>query len=977
MTSDRWQTIVGLLESLFDRPDADREAVLAAACADDPWLRQDVDSLLAQERHSGPLDAPVWVPDDLSALSRPLAIGSSIGPYRIEGLLGTGGMGQVYQARDQKLHRSVALKVLPEAFADEPERRARFQREAQVLAALNHPHIGAIHGFDDSGRVHALVLELVEGPTVAERLTRGPIPVDEAITIARQIADALEAAHDQGIIHRDLKPANVKVKSDGTVKVLDFGLARLVDPAVLGGSERFALFENNTSNPDTGPAPRQQGRPGTTQLGAVLGTAAYMSPEQAQGRPADARSDVWAFGCLLFEMLTGRQPFGGEDMATTLAAVRRSDPEWAALPSDTPVAVRRLLERCLRKDRRRRLAAIADARLELDDTTSPAVASPPRSRAVAWIIAGVASVALVAATGVAVRRAPGAPTPVEPVLFRVPPPDGISFGGPLTGGTGNAAQLAISPDGRQLVFVAGTPDHYQLWLRPVAALAATAIPGTDGGAFPFWSPDSATIGFFAGGTLKTVPVAGGPPVLWCDAPEGRGGSWSRDNVILFSPVPGRELQRIATPGSRPVDVTTHDAANDGENVRWPSFLPDGQHFLYTASIAACCPAPQPAVIRIGSLVPGEATVTLMHAESSVFYASGHLFFARGQTLMAQSFDPDARLLHGEPYVVVEGVSSEGSRYVSASASDHGTLVYAQGATPTIQQITWFDRSGQSLGPLGNPTTYHTLALSPDEQRVAVAIQTGSPADVDLWWIDVATGNRTRLAAGPGLDAAPVWSPDGRHLAYERERAGTTSLRQIALDGTGDVALFESTDGLTPSSWSRDGHFLAFTRRGQDGTSDVWALPMTGDRTPIPIATTPSDETTGVFSPDGHWIAFTSNQNGQPSVFVQPFPGPGLRYPVSNDEGGYPVWRGDGKELFYIAFGGSRGGSLVAVPITLTDHVASGAPQWLFRAGPPRFSSGSLYAVSGNGRRFLVNARPRVSTNQPLTVIVNWPAAVKK
>jgi serine/threonine protein kinase/Tol biopolymer transport system component len=971
MNPERWQRISTICDAALDVPDNERDTFLAEACAGDATLRQEVQTLLVHDQGISPLDQPVWVADNLLVQPATLAIGETVGIYRIDGILGAGGIGQVYRARDTRLGRSVALKVLPDDLARDPERRARFQREAQVLAALNHPHIGAIHGFEDSGGIHALVLELVEGPTLADVLSAPEgegrsLSLDEAIAIARQIVDALEVAHEQGIIHRDLKPANIKVRTDGTVKVLDFGLARLVQ------TEGDAPTDLGESPPTISPDLASPGltNPALTIAGTILGTAAYMSPEQAKGRPADARSDIWAFGCVFYEMLTGTRPFVGEDFADTLAAVLRDDPDWSALPSTTPLSIRRLLERCLQKDRKRRLAAIADARFHFDEAAAPErVDARPTSR-MTWIAVAVATVTLVAVTAIALRRPTDAVVPVEPVQFTVGTPANTSFGAPLSGGTGNSQQLAISPDGRTLVFVAGAAGRYQLWLRPIGSLVSTPIAGTEDATFPFWSPDSRAIAFFTYDKLKTVQTTGGPPVPLCDVLAGKGGSWNRDNVILFADSANFTLRRISAHGGVPVDLKRPEADVTGH--RWPHFLPDGRHFLYTAVTGACCPPIQPAVVRVASLDAPEAATTLFQAESSAFFSSGHVFFLRDQTLMAQAFDLATHQPQAGAFPVAERVSSEGSRYMSASASDQGTLVFGQGAVPTIQRMTWFNRIGDTLGVLGDPTTYHSVALSPNEKHVAVARAIGGSADIDLWLFDAVTGNATRLTNTAGLEGSPVWSPDGTRIAYESQRGGKSSLRLINVDGSGDVLLFESSDTVSPTSWSRTGDVLAFTRTGASGASDIWALPMSGDRTPFPVLQTSFDERLGAVSPDGHWIAFTSNESGRPRIFVRAFPIPGVTHPISPGEGRIPMWRGDGKELFYLSQS-----TLMAVAIDLTgDDITPGQPQPLFVVGAPGFNPTRTYAVTADGQRFFSNARSQRPATEPLTVVINWPAAFR-
>jgi eukaryotic-like serine/threonine-protein kinase len=904
-----------------------------------------------------------------------LAPGTRLGPYEVAALLGEGGMGQVYRATDTKLKRQVAIKILPPSVAADQDRLARFQREAEVLASLNHPNIAAIHGLEESGGVKALVMELVEGPTLAERIAMGPIRLDEALPIARQIAQGLEAAHLQGIIHRDLKPANIKVRPDGTVKVLDFGLAK----ALARGREPASahLSESPTI---TSPAM-------LTGAGIVLGTAAYMAPEQAKGQEADKRSDIWAFGCVLYEMLTGQAAFDGEDMTDVLGAVVRLEPQWAALPSDVPWPVGTLLRQCLVKDRGRRVGDIAAVLfvLEHQATLAPTEPAPSRSARIPWLIAALATGALIATAVVALRMYRAGPAAPHVVQFTIALPENTSFGGPAAGGTGLAAQLAVSPDGRSVAFVAGARPAFQVWLRPLGSDRARVMEGTEGAAFPFWSPDSRFIAFFAGAKLKRVPVSGGPPLVLADAADALGGSWSRDDVIVFGSVRSG-LFRVPSAGGVPTALT---AVSDGEDAhRWPHFLPDGRHFLYTAVTGACCPPPKPGVVKISSLDQAEPAAVLLQADSSVTYTSGQVLFARDQTLMAQAFDPDARQLAGDAVPVAASVSIEGSRYVGASASEDGTLVYATGSLRR-QQLTWFDRAGNTLGTLGESGVDVNLSLSPDERQVAIAERSGSPENLDIWTIDIARNLRNRVTTDPQPEGWPVWSPDGTRIVLGRGSLisgvpESARLVRILANGNGeDETLLKGGPTssppcdprqclVAPTDWSRDGRFVLFTFAGTfPFTSDIWALPLFGDRKPLPIATTAFAETLGTFSPDGRWIAYTTNETGQPNVYVQPFLRAGGKYRISPNGGRNPHWRADGRELFYLA----PDGAMTAVSIDATDAVVAGLPKRLFSAGA--VSAYQAFSVTKDGQRFLVSTRPQEVASTPLTVIVNWASTLQK
>ena len=909
----------------------------------------------------------------------PLVAGTRIGPYEIVGAIGAGGMGEVYRARDTRLDRNVAIKVLPSALAADPQLRDRFEREARAISSLNHPHICTLFDVGHQDGVDFLVLEYLEGETVAQRVARGgALDPNEALKIAIEICDALDKAHRSGIVHRDLKPANVMLAKAGA-KLLDFGLAKTTAPAV----STTALSMLPTTPPNL------------TAQGTILGTFQYMAPEQIEGLEADARTDIFAFGALLFEMLTGRTAFEGKTRASLLGAILKDEPPAVSRTQPlAPAALDRIISTCLAKDPDDRYQSGRDLLRDLkwaasgsgDSATARTVERPARSNRVAWLIATLSTIALITTAIIALRRdvSPAA----TPVQFTIAPPENTSFGGPGGGGTGTATHVAVSPDGRYIVFVAGTRPAYQIWLRSVAAQAAAPIPGTEGGTFPFWSPDSRFIGFFAAGKLKKVPIGGGPPVVLSDAPSGRGGSWNGDSVILFSPssAGGTGLMRVSSAGGVPTVVTAVDLATGETNHRWPHFLPNGRHFIYTASTGACCPAQKPSVIRIGSLDPADAVITLLQVESSVSYASGHLFFARDETLMAQPFDPDARQPTGDAFPVAEHVGPEGSRYVGASVSQNGTLVYAQDSTQGRQQLTWFDRSGRVLATLGEAPypgsrSGRRLALSPDEKRVALVLGTGSPENRDIWIIDMArNGLRSRETVDPGTDLSPVWSPDGRHIAFAGERSGKVSLRQKLVDGTAaDEALLEGSGDITPSDWSPDGRFLAYTLEVSSfpPRTDISILPLFGDRKPFPLVQTAFSKSSAVFSPGGRWIAYTSDEAGPPNVYVQSFPAGGTRHQVSRDGGGQPAWRADGQELFFVRPDGNM--MAAAIDATATGQFDIGVPRVLF---PAIVTSGLglssfQYAVTKNGDRFLVHARPMQATGMPLTVVVNWPATIQK
>ena len=751
-------------------------------------------------------------------------------------------MGEVYQATDTNLKRQVAIKVLPTSLAGDPERLARFQREAEVLAALNHPNIAHIHGLEKSDGTVALVMELVEGPTLADRIAQGAIPIDEALPIAKQIADALEAAHEQGIIHRDLKPANIKVRPDGIVKILDFGLAKALEPTG-AMSASVSMSPTITS-------------PAMTQAGIILGTAAYMSPEQAVGKPVDKRSDLWSFGVVLLEMLTGRQVFHGETVSHVLASVLKDEPDWTALTLGTPVPIRRLLRRCLEKDRKRRLDSAVAARLEIDDVLTPPAegtgepALRTRSR-LAWILTALSlafAITLVAVAYFKIR-------PVEEVAIRavVLPPNkwAIDVGPPPT-------RLAISPDGRRLAFVAARPDRRsQLWVQSIDALSAQALTGTEEARSPFWAPDSRFLGFFADGKLKKIDVTGGPAVTLCDAGTTDGGTlvsgaWNRDGVIVFAKL-ASALSRVSASGGTATSVTTLEDPERSQTL--PSFLPDGKHFLFRTGRGPGAVSD----VRVGSLDSRESR-PLLQGVSQAMYSQGRVLFVRDQTLMAQPFDVRRLELSGDPVPIAEPVVTGGGGNSAFSVSANGTLVYQAGSV-SASRLTWMDRVGKELSVLGEEGDWDDVQLSSDGIHATVSARAPGRTTRALWIFDLSRGLGTPVTFGDSDEISAIWSPDDARIVFgsnRKERQHDLFGKASSITGREDAVLEDSVNKV-PNSWSPDGRFILYTVTGPN--TDLWVLPLFGDRKPFPFANAKFSEDSGNFSPDGRWIAYRSNESG--------------------------------------------------------------------------------------------------------------------
>ena len=908
-----------------------------------------------------------------------LSPGTRIGAYEILAKLGEGGMGEVYRARDTKLGRDVALKFLSETFADDPDRLARFEREARTLASLNHPHIASIHGVDESDGKRALVMEFVDGEDLSARISRGPIPLDEALSIARQIVEALEAAHEAGIIHRDLKPANIKVRADGTVKVLDFGLAKAGLQGTGSDASAASMAATLTS-------------PAMTMHGVILGTAAYMAPEQAKGKPVDKRADIWAFGCVLYEMATGQRPFAGEDITDTIAAVVSKEPDWSRVPAP----LLRLLQQCLQKDPRRRLRDVGDAWSLLEEGSPSSTAGPVHGRLTS-VLAAVAVIAIVTASALAYvhfREQAAAPPEITRLHMALP--------------TGAAPDLnmQVSPDGRRLAYLGrGSDGMLRVFVRTFDELDARPLAGTEntGSGSLFWSPDSRWLAFANQGRLKKIDViGGGTPQTIAEGGGAIGGAWNRDGVIVVGSNPGVTpgsggLFKVSAAGGSLTPITTFDAGRQEMGHRFPTFLPDGKRFLYLRASYD----PEQSGIFVGDIdsAPERQSSTRVLATPAgpaVFMPStngqssstGQLLFFRANALMLQPFDLQRVQVTGEPRSVAEPVGTFLDRGIFSASPT--TLVYAIAAGALDAQLRWYDASDQTTGKAaGVPGFYTDLALSPDGTRAVVA---ASELDRNtrrmLWMMDFARDTRTRLTFNAGRDRSPIWSPDGTAIVYVSELAGTTIFRKQASGEGNDEVLLKSSDLQTPTSISPDGRLLLLTVATPGTGSDIWALPLDGDRTPYPLIATPLVETNAQISPDGRWVAYVAQdpagvgRAGRREVYVRPFssssasPPVDTKWQVSTNGGDLPRWLAGGRQLSYVT-PAVEGEAQRVVVVDVTG--SSNGPQTAqgFQWGPPRpllsLTKGTtLFALANDGKRVL--AATPVETNAPpfpLTVILNW------
>lgn len=869
--------------------------------------------------------------------------GTRIGPYEILSPLGAGGMGEVHRARDTQLKREVAIKVLPAAFAADQERVARFRREAELLASLNHPHIAAVYGLEPTtGGSIAIVLELIDGETLAERLARGPMSLDDALAAAAQVAEALEAAHEKGIVHRDLKPANVKIASDGRIKVLDFGLAKLqTDDAAAPGAH--LSFSPTITSP-----------PGTI-AGVLLGTAAYMSPEQARGLVVDRRTDLFALGCLLFEMISGGPAFRGESVAEILAAVLKEQPDWSALPAGTPGELRRLLRRLLEKDRRRRLQSAGDARIDIEDLrAAPADAMTTRAPAPrrpwwlwGWAL-GASALLLAALIPLARARFAAAPAPLE-MRLEIDAPAAIDL-----------ISLALSPDGRTVV--ASAPDG-SLWVRPLDRPGGRLLPGTAGASYPFWSPDSRSLGFFAEGWLKRIDLNGGVARALSEVTSARGGSWTTDGTILFAPATTGPLMGISADGGRAVAVTR--PAADHTSHRYPHFLPDGRRFLYFVQGPGAAQG-----IYLASLDDPAGTMLTRSSFAAAYHPDGWLIYPRDNALVAQRFDPASRALAAETRTVVDSLNTEGGlQSASFSVSMAGVIAYRPGGT-NLRQMTWFDRTGKKTGTLGPPLENANNAAEVSLDGTRVSVDRTMQGQTDVWIVDAVRA--TRLTFHPGIDHWGQWSPDGTAIAFDSSRNGSThDLYVKASSGAVEERLLLGTaQNKWLEDWSRDGKTLLFGSEDPTTGWDLWYMPADGAGAPQIFLRTPFIERYGEFSPDGRWVAYMSSEPGRSEIYVRAFPHAGGQWQVSTSGGTAPRWHPNGRELFYL----SLDATLMSVPLAFArGGVQPANPVPLFK--PPGLTgaqSRQQYDVGPDGR-ILVNAPVDGGGERPVTLLLNWPS----
>ena len=892
-----------------------------------------------------------------------LSAGTRLGPYEILSPVGAGGMGEVYRARDTRLDRQVAIKILPKHLSNDPQLRQRFEREARAISRLAHGNICTLYDVGHQDGMDFLVMEYLEGESLAARLQRGPLSLEQTVRIGAEVADALDTAHRHGIIHRDLKPGNILLTKSGA-KLLDFGLARPVAIAPADATASAATLGESSWKAACG-------QPLTAE-GTVVGTFHYMAPEQLEGREAGVSSDIFSLGAVLYEMLTGRRAFDGNSTASVIAAVLTSTPPpLSKIQPMTPAALDHCVKRCLTKDPDQRWQSAGDVAGELRwiaESSQSSIAAPsavpakPKSRErAAWLIAVVSLSAIAILLGYLHWRdvKSASQTQVTRAFINAPEKTRFNLAGDFSG------PMMVSPDGTKLVFSAGG----FLWVHALNEVAPRRLEGTQDALYPFWSPDSRSIGFSADGKLKTMDISGGPPVTLCDAPTLRGGTWGADGTILFEPDTRTEIFRIAAAGGAPMPVTKLDPALHTTH-RWPHFLPDGKHFLYLASNHVD-PHGASTEVYIASL-DGKLNRPLMHSFARAEYASGYLLYLRDTTLMAQPFDPDKLRFTGDAAAIAENVTeSVGTWGAVFSAAQNGVLAYQAGGQRALSELRWYDRQGKSLGALGSGT-YYGPRLSPDGTRLAADF--GDP-NREVWIFDLRRGVKTRLTFG-ATDTAPVWSPDGTRIAFAALYGGTRSdiLEKKSNGGGQNEPLDVAQGNKIPTDWSPDGRFLLLDNN-YNALSQVYVLPLAGDRKSYPFAQSQFPQRSGHFSPDGRWVAYTSRESGRDEVYVAPFPGPGGKWQVSSGGGRMPRWRRDGRELFFV----SEDDTLMAAEVEGSRDrfdVKDVRPLFRVNLAPEAGERAGSFDVAADGARFLVNASSD-EAQPPITLVLNWPAALKK
>jgi len=901
-----------------------------------------------------------------------LASGTKLGPYEIHSPLGAGGMGEVYRARDTRLERTVAIKIIPEHLSQDSEAKQRFDREARAISSLNHPNICTLHDVGHQDGIDYLVMEFLDGQTLADRLLKGPLPLEQVLKLGIEICEGLEKAHKMGVIHRDLKPGNIMLTKTGA-KLMDFGLAKAITDAAGSSSSLTMTF--------SGPSAESP----LTARGTVVGTFQYMSPEQLEGREADDRSDIFALGAVLYEMATGKRAFTGKTQGSIVAAILAAEPQpISTIQPMSPPALERVVKGCLVKDPEERLQTAHDVKLQLkwivEGGSQAGVPAPLASQRkirerVLW-----SALAFLFTVSLALAMIHFGQTKIEPQVIHayIPPPEKSTFAflGDHTG------PITISPDGTRLAYAALGPDGKQmLWLHQLDAVSGEPLPGTENAAYPFWSPDNRFIGFFADGKLKTIEATGGPAQVVCDAPDSRGGSWNSHGTIIFGPTVNGPLYTISAGGGTPSQVTELDLSQQENSHRWPQFLPDGRHFLFYGRSRQASLSGE----YVSSLDSKEKKLLFRNPSNAVYAASGFLLFERESTLVAQPFDSKHLTLSGNLSPVAQSVfvNAPYSRIV-LSVSDNGVLAYAGVRKPEPSRLRWLDRIGKEIGSVGEAGMYFNPSLSPDGTKVAVAVADPARGATDIWIYDLAHKGRSRLTFDRSLNFSPVWSKDGRQIIFSSSRKnGFPQLYRKAANGEGsDESLLDSDTTDRPDDSSADGQFILY--EPNPTTASLWLLPVAGDRKPViflggDAGNFPGE---GTFSRDGKWLAFTEYAAGNREVYITSFPGKTGKWQVSSGGGHYPRWRGDGKELFFL---GADSTTMMAVDLDLKNAIPHiGNPKPLFAVHlvvmPVLNRLGSAwdpFEVSADGKRFLINSPDQLQAPEPINVVVNWDAKLKK